>query len=254
MARRPTPPASPVNTIRFLQNPTIEMQRALARIADYPQRVERLKRLWTDLYSPSYSSKSLRPRSRSERLSDSSWFARENWSDGCGYSARSRSSTRFAHIGATTMGSRVPAGRTGYIAAARSRGSRCGGDRNQKRTRNFQRPPQQYSFAGGPLTAQQIRDLMSRDLTPEDYELLLLLDEGVKKARTLSSSAAATLPRATGTAWFGEECRICLCALEDGEDVVSLPSCGHLFHGPCAERWLGSAKATCPLCGNEIME
>lgn len=105
---------------------------------------------------------------------------------------------------------------------------------------------------GGPLTAFQIEQLMTRELTPEDYELLLLLDEGVKKARTLSTSAASGLPRAEGTAWHNEECTICLCALEQGEDVVALPGCGHLFHGPCAERWLSTSKATCPLCGNEI--
>merc|ERR1719321_1958455 len=31
------------------------------------------------------------------------------------------------------------------------------------------------------LSQAQIRELMSRDLTPEDYELLLLLDEGIQK-------------------------------------------------------------------------
>uniref|UniRef100_A0A7S0BCV0 Calmodulin n=1 Tax=Pyrodinium bahamense TaxID=73915 RepID=A0A7S0BCV0_9DINO len=92
---------------------------------------------------------------------------------------------------------------------------------------------------------------MSRDLSPEDYELLLLLDEGVKKAKTLSPEIAALLPRAPGTAWVDEACSICLCALEEGEDVRLLPSCGHIFHGPCAQRWLTGEKAVCPLCGVE---
>mmetsp|Transcript_24774 Transcript_24774/g.45413 ORF Transcript_24774/g.45413 Transcript_24774/m.45413 type:complete len:358 (+) Transcript_24774:70-1143(+) len=103
----------------------------------------------------------------------------------------------------------------------------------------------------GPLTARQIRELMSRDLTPEDYELLLLLDEGVKKAKILSPDVAACLPCARGTAWVDEACSICLCALEEDEDVRMLPACGHCFHAPCAERWLTSSKATCPLCGRE---
>lgn len=105
--------------------------------------------------------------------------------------------------------------------------------------------------AGGALTARQIRDLMSRELTPEDYELLLLLDEGVKKAKTLSPDVAAVLPKAVGRAWIDEACSICLCALEEDEDVRMLPACGHCFHAPCAERWLTSEKATCPLCGKE---
>jgi len=104
---------------------------------------------------------------------------------------------------------------------------------------------------GGPLTAAQIRELMNRELTPEDYELLLLLDEGVKKAKTLSPEVAAALPRATGTDWLDDECGICLCALEEDEDVRMLPGCGHHFHAPCAERWLTTSKATCPLCGRE---
>merc|ERR1711933_223622 len=80
---------------------------------------------------------------------------------------------------------------------------------------------------GGPLTAAQIRELMSRDITPEDYELLLLLDEGVvKKAKTMSPDTAALLPRATGVTWVDQECSICLCALEADEDIRMLPACG----------------------------
>lgn len=101
------------------------------------------------------------------------------------------------------------------------------------------------------MTQAQIRELMSRDLNPEDYELLLLLDEGLNKAKTMSPEIAAALPRATGSAWVNQECMICLCALEEDEDVRRLPGCGHLFHAPCAQRWLTSSKATCPLCGQE---
>lgn len=90
---------------------------------------------------------------------------------------------------------------------------------------------------------------MSRELSPEDYDLLLLLDEGVKKKDLLSSDAAAALPRATGTDWINEECRICLCAMEEDEDVRMLPTCGHCFHGACIEHWLTGSKNTCPLCG-----
>jgi len=122
-------------------------------------------------------------------------------------------------------------------------------------SRGSQSKESTFSFAGayrgGPLTAAQIQDLMNRDITPEDYELLCLLDEGVKKAKTFSPDVAAALPRAVGSSWVGGECRICLCALEEDEDVRRLPDCGHCFHAPCAQRWLTSSKATCPLCGQE---
>jgi len=96
---------------------------------------------------------------------------------------------------------------------------------------------------------------MTREISPEDYELLLLLDEGVKKNRTLSVDAAAALPQAPADgSWLGEECRICLCPFEHGEDVRILPSCGHSFHAPCVEQWLSSSRAACPLCGTEVPE
>lgn len=100
-----------------------------------------------------------------------------------------------------------------------------------------------------PLTRRQIQDLMTRDLTPEDYELLCLLDEAVPKRGVLSASAAAALPRAEpGGRWCGEDCGVCLCGLEPDEDVRILCACGHCFHGPCIEHWLTTSKASCPLC------
>jgi len=96
---------------------------------------------------------------------------------------------------------------------------------------------------------------MSRELTPEDYELLLLLDDGLKKTRTLSAAAAQALPQAAAdSGWMGEECRICLCQLDLDDDVRALPRCNHHFHAACAERWLTTSKASCPLCGLEVFE
>jgi len=161
---------------------TAEQRKAIERLADYPRRVERLRRLWVDIHAEE----------------------------------------RRAH-------------------------GRRGAGRSQTKDSNV-------SVLGafrGPLTAAQIQELMSRDITPEDYELLLLLDDGVKKAKTFDPEVAAALPKATGSSWHDTECRICLCALEEDEDIRMLPDCGHCFHAPCAQRWLTSSKATCPLCGQE---
>lgn len=262
MMRRPSPPRTPPSTLSSLLKPTLEQQRALARIADYPQRVERLKCLWADLYAPrpcSYSfdrdrsscyERSWRPGSEESGQSLSS--TAKPYTSSYHSSSRSRSSSRLARAGAAAVGAKLTAKSSCRTAMSSSRGGRCLGDRSRLRRPDQDSLVANAGYLGGPLTARQIQELMTRDLTPEDYELLLLLDEGVKKARTLSTSAAANLPRAEGTAWYGDECRICLCALEEGEDVVSLPGCGHLFHGPCAERWLSASKASCPLCGNEI--
>jgi len=48
----------------------------------------------------------------------------------------------------------------------------------------------------------------------------------------------------------GDKCTICLCEMEDGEDVRRLP-CWHLFHIQCVDRWLGLNKM-CPICRADI--
>jgi len=210
-----------------------EQQRALARIAEYPKRMERLKRLWADLQSevprvpPALSQTPPQGSSRSS-------------ASGCD---RPRSSMRLKCAGTVALATRPP---------SKLRDAKAG--RSSSVVRHSRTHMAMPRRPVGPLTALQIQELMMRDITPEDYELLLLLDEGVKKARTLSSGAAARLPFAPGTAWVGEECRICLCALEEGEDVRLLPACSHVFHAPCVERWLSTSRANCPLCGSEVPE
>lgn len=102
---------------------------------------------------------------------------------------------------------------------------------------------------GGQLTTAQIHELMQREITPEDYEVLLLLDE--RKVPTLTPEAAAVLPHAAGRSWVGEECMICLCKLEEDEEAKTLP-CGHNYHSTCIVRWLTCEKATCPICTAEV--
>lgn len=43
------------------------------------------------------------------------------------------------------------------------------------------------------------------------------------------------------------ECSICLCCFEEGEEVRKLPRCKHLFHAPCIDMWLYS-HFDCPNC------
>ncbi|KAF7011256.1 hypothetical protein CFC21_025585 [Triticum aestivum] len=51
-------------------------------------------------------------------------------------------------------------------------------------------------------------------------------------------------PRGAGG---GEECAVCLGAMQDGDAVRALPGCSHAFHAGCVDVWLG-AHATCPVC------
>ncbi|KAL2234939.1 RING-H2 finger protein ATL3-like [Sesamum indicum] len=48
-----------------------------------------------------------------------------------------------------------------------------------------------------------------------------------------------------------EECAVCLCRIEEGDEVREL-RCGHLFHRVCLDRWIGYGHVTCPLCRNNL--
>lgn len=48
------------------------------------------------------------------------------------------------------------------------------------------------------------------------------------------------------------ECTICLASFEDGQKVVVLVTCGHLFHQKCCDEWL-DYKFKCPNCNLNIL-
>jgi hypothetical protein len=108
------------------------------------------------------------------------------------------------------------------------------------------------------LTSQQLNDLLNRDLTPEDYELLLMLDSTVSP-KTLSASridSFASHSLDAGSSWWrdreGEHCTVCMCSFEVGEVIKELPLCRHCFHSECIAQWLSTASTKCPLCGASL--
>jgi len=99
-----------------------------------------------------------------------------------------------------------------------------------------------------PLTQSQINDILNRELTPEDYELLLLLDTSVAP-KTCSIHKINSLP----TVQFNEQlkerfpsCMICLNHFEDKETLTKLP-CDHIFHVNCISNWLANSSPKCPI-------
>jgi len=218
-----------------------DQDKTTLRLREYPQRVERLKKLWIDVYAggathPRQSSRlacagaasirsgassvaSVHQRSRGE---DSSTLGRRAISAARVYGYPYRQVVDYAPVRRRTQSA------TRSSASRGSRASPC------------------------PLTERQMVEMMTRDLTPEDYELLLLLDEGIKKSRLLDSVAAAALPKVEDHG--SEDCRICLCPVEVADDVRRLPACGHTYHAQCIQHWLTTSKASCPLCGAEVCE
>lgn len=75
-------------------------------------------------------------------------------------------------------------------------------------------------------------------------------------ARTIAPAPAAASSSDNGpspkshaawsTADANDDCSICLDELLEGTDVKRLP-CGHYFHPPCIDKWLGT-KLECPMC------
>jgi len=98
------------------------------------------------------------------------------------------------------------------------------------------------------LQQEQALDLMSRDLTPEDFEMLSKLDEGVAKRNIAEKSVVELLPRVAAA---GKECGVCLGELDGKIDAIELP-CKHVYHSACISKWLTTCKNACPMCSAPI--
>lgn len=97
------------------------------------------------------------------------------------------------------------------------------------------------------LRPSEVADLLYREITPNDYETLLRLDDTVARP-TVSADGLDSLPMAPPADFLGEECAVCLASFEAADEVSSLP-CGHHFHRACIGKWLGECSRACPLCG-----
>jgi len=99
-----------------------------------------------------------------------------------------------------------------------------------------------------------IVDLQHRDITPEDYELLLRLDEDVAP-KTVSKDILDGLETTTSESLglTGEICSICMEEFK-AEEVLKKLLCGHSFHSPCVDRWLTFSSCACPLDGLPIVQ
>ena len=94
--------------------------------------------------------------------------------------------------------------------------------------------------------------LQHRDVTPEDYELLLRLDERVAP-KTVSMSVVDRLncDVITEVNMPREQCTICMENYELNQKMTTL-KCSHAFHKDCIEKWLLQSSVNCPLDGTPI--
>ncbi len=93
-----------------------------------------------------------------------------------------------------------------------------------------------------------MQELQGRELTPEDYDLLLRLDEALPKRNVLTKSEVAKALAQRQSNDGDEQCSICFTDFDAGE-MVAVLSCDHVYHPTCVQSWLTSGRNTCPLCG-----
>ncbi|XP_066293865.1 uncharacterized protein [Branchiostoma lanceolatum] len=97
---------------------------------------------------------------------------------------------------------------------------------------------------------ERLVDLQHRDLTPEDYELLLLLDDSVAP-KTVSSKTIRDLKTLRVESSSDAPCAICFDPYEVGQ-IQKVLNCGHTFHVQCITLWLTNCSSACPLDGIDV--
>jgi hypothetical protein len=102
------------------------------------------------------------------------------------------------------------------------------------------------------LSMQQMLDMCNRDLTPEDYELLLRLDEAVAKKTVKQETLTNLMEQIIDKeAQLAEVCTVCMFNYELGDRAKYLP-CNHFFHVDCIVPYLSSYGQSCPVCKSKV--
>mmetsp|Transcript_6647 Transcript_6647/g.7644 ORF Transcript_6647/g.7644 Transcript_6647/m.7644 type:complete len:312 (+) Transcript_6647:73-1008(+) len=118
-------------------------------------------------------------------------------------------------------------------------------------------PAKDLGLNGGGDYERLLQILEGDEITPEDYEILLLLDTNNKKS-TLSDDLLKEFPilvigenhedRIPRADINGSRCEICIeswADMEDGTELRRLP-CGHTFCKDCIDHWLKEVSTKCP--------
>lgn len=89
--------------------------------------------------------------------------------------------------------------------------------------------------------------LQNRELTADDYEMLLTLDQAKVSQGSTLLHIVNSFPL-TKLGAQSHECKVCAVKFKYGDVGRTIP-CGHIFHRECIDRWLLHQRSTCPLCG-----
>lgn len=92
-----------------------------------------------------------------------------------------------------------------------------------------------------------LMELQFRDITPEDYDLLLELDEEVAP-KTVNKTVLEKNPTKELDHDLEEICLICMENFLSGESIRTLDACAHFFHTSCIDKYLVNFSNQCPCC------
>ena len=113
-------------------------------------------------------------------------------------------------------------------------------------------PPKALGVDYGPKYDRLLSIMNGEEITPEDYELLLLLDSNNKKPTlTENDNLDRTSIVVKGVNEMSQAdgaCVICLesfCQLAEGTEIRCLP-CGHRFCKICIDNWFAEVTTKCP--------
>ena len=98
----------------------------------------------------------------------------------------------------------------------------------------------------------KLLELQRREITPEDFDLLLQLDSSVTP-KTVGKSVVDNLKidKYMKESDVVEQCTICMEEYKDGSMRKYLP-CGHAFHSQCIGTWLTTSSTSCPIDNLEV--
>mmetsp|Transcript_88727 Transcript_88727/g.202949 ORF Transcript_88727/g.202949 Transcript_88727/m.202949 type:complete len:182 (+) Transcript_88727:127-672(+) len=113
---------------------------------------------------------------------------------------------------------------------------------------NYRRQNSRVVLASG-ITLGQARELQGRELTAEDFELLLSLDKTVPAPRPGPETYLRRVPQ--GDVAVDWTCSICQHGQDDPAEVCVTP-CLHQFHKYCVVRWFDMGQKRCPMCNQAV--
>lgn len=98
-------------------------------------------------------------------------------------------------------------------------------------------------------------ELANRELSEQDYDLLLQLESANKNLlshipeKVIKSWPSEKIRENNLLLNPGHQCRICLRAFQVNQTIRKIPCCKHKFHLDCIDNWLLHSHPTCPVDG-----